>query len=421
MIGPHVLGVAVDAFADALDGGGAGSLSGTDIDARIVALVDAGAPAGPGDAPARALVDELEQQGWGSLWDGLDRAAKHAPPAGGATYLERFRERVDALPGAVGRVHVATLARILLIGGTTFELADLLAAGDFARVLLDVDPNDALLALERLGLQPVAAEATLAMLMATAVDVGARPMPAGLAAMMPASYTVGASSPPPNVNFLMWRGLDAHDRIAEHYAFFHKPPNHTTWFNHHTVDAIVAELAKRFDFDKVKLKGRLGRLKGLKPDILDFSLEHVPWLYEIKPWGSLPVAKFEAELYQFVFNTFNVPVVTGPPGGADTSGWAPAPGGIYVFGCPTDGAIGYHHVLAPKVKLPEGSRAREQREAEEKARSALRSIGFDWEAAALALVVIVALVIIGWVIYLAASAILAAIAAAVAALVAALA
>lgn len=138
-------------------------------------------------------------------------------------------------------------------------------------------------------------------------------------------------------------------------------------------------------------------MKGLKPDIMAFSLEHVPWLYEIKPWHTLPVAKREAEMYQFIFNVFHVPVITGPPGGPVTSGWAPAPGGIYVFGCPIDGAIGYHYVKVPKNKLPEGSSAREEREAESRATESLRAAtGVDWEAAALALVVLLVLAAIGW-------------------------
>ncbi len=398
MTAASALAMAADALAEALMSGGISDLSAADVNTRIKALVDSGPSSDPADASTRALVDILDRQSWSVLWDGLGLAADAAPTPGGATYLDAFGGRVKGLSGRKGRTYAATLARLLYMGGRTLELDDLLTAGDFAGALLDIDPADALEALEHLGLDHMDAEGTMAVMMATAVEVGVRQLPANVLAMVPAGYTPRPWQPPAGMEnkIGLWLGTDAHTQIAAHYGFFHKPPNHTTWFNYHTVDKVVDDLVKVFEFDKVRLKGRLGRMKGLKPDIMDFSLEHVPWLYEIKPWHSLPVATLEAEMYQFIFNLFNVPVITGPPGGADTSGWAAAPGGIYVFGCPIDGSIGYHYIKAPAAKLPEGSKERRLREAESRATEAVRATGINWGAAALALVVVVALVLIGW-------------------------
>ncbi len=400
MTATSMLAAAAEAFAQAVISGGTSEISAEDVNAKIVALIESGPPQDPADPEARTVLDLLDEQSWDVLWDGLGRAAARGPTLDGMTYLEMFRERIDKLSGTQGRAHAAMLARLLLEGGQSLDLDDLATVADLAAQLLDIDPADALEALERLGLDHVDAEGTLAMLMATAVEVGTRPLPANVLAMVPAGYTTRPWDPPPSMgkNIGRWIGQDAHTQIAAHYAHFHKPPGHTTWFNHHTVEKVVDELAKVFPFDKGKLTGRLKRMKGFKPDIMDFSLEHVPWLYEIKPAHSIPVAKLEAEMYQFIFNLFNVPVITGPPAGADTSGWAAAPGGIYVFGCPVDGAIGYHYIRAPKAKLPEGSKARKYREAESRATESVRATGIDWEAAALALVVVIALVVIGWII-----------------------
>ena len=106
-----------------------------------------------------------------------------------------------------------------------------------------------------------------------------------------------------------------------------------------------------------------------------------------------------------------------PPGRRRHERLGRVPGGIYVFGCPIDGSIGYHYIKAPAAKLPEGSKERRLREAESRATEAVRATGINWGAAALALVVVVALVLIGWAI-VSASAIAAAVAALVALLVA---
>lgn len=226
MTATSFLAAAADALADALKSGGAAEDAAGDVNTRIVALVERGPPQDTADSDARALLDFLDRQSWDVLWEGMGRAADAEPTPDGVTYLQIFAERVVKLSGTTGRAHVAMLARLLLKGGQTLDLDDLLTVRDFAAMLLDVDPADALKALEHLGLAHEDAEGTLAMVMATAVDEGVRQLPANVLAMMPPGYTPGPWKPPAGIgkNVGMWIGRDAHERIAEHYAHFHKPP-----------------------------------------------------------------------------------------------------------------------------------------------------------------------------------------------------
>ena len=183
MTAASALAMAADALAEALMSGGISDLSAADNEhedqsprrRRPVVGSRRCLDAGVGRHPRPAVVVRAlgragtRRRRRANTWRS-DVPGRIWGPCQGAVREEGPDVRGDAGPAPV---HGWADARVL---------HDLLTAGNFAGALLDIDPADVPEALEHLGLDHMDAEGTMAAMMATAVEVGVRQLPANVLA-----------------------------------------------------------------------------------------------------------------------------------------------------------------------------------------------------------------------------------------------
>lgn len=91
----------------------------------------------------------------------------------------------------------------------------------------------------------------------------------------------------------------------------------------------------------------------MQPDIINISRMYI---YEIKPSGRVVEAGSRVALYLGILQKAGVSISLGPPGAPGTTGYIPAPGGVFIFSSPAPGIITYDYrrgAMVP-VEIPQG-------------------------------------------------------------------
>ncbi len=311
-----------------------------------------GAVYGMTAAEVAPLIDQLAAMGWPELWDTLFRMATQAAGLETMTDLEYLYERVRELPKVDQRVLAAIIGTLWERSGRTIN--DLRDADLFARALLLLPDQDQLELLAHMRIKDDAAEGTIAMMLAAAVEDGLLEPPSMSMALTAARVGFEALEwNPGGIPGGLYVGQSAHLEIAAYYRGFHPYPLHLVATNTVPIASLAEDLAKLLKFTP---GGLTPAGAALKPDIFDFSFEHpqIPpgYVYEIKPWSLAGLAEIEALTYVAALNAAHIPCLPGPTDVQGTFGEVPGPGGWFVFESPAPGVIAYQYLTAPRVRVP---------------------------------------------------------------------
>lgn len=161
----------------------------------------------------------------------------------------------------------------------------------------------------------------------------------------PPPITPGPWEKPENEPAELYIGRSAHRDIARHYVVAHTTERVLT---NHTPMYIIVETLRRMG--KVKIVHPISESEGLlRPDITNLSALHI---YEIKPSARLAEARARVAMYVGVLKKAGITISLGPAGAPGTSGYLPAPGGVFIFTSPEPGIITYDYRRGSLVPVP---------------------------------------------------------------------
>lgn len=303
-------------------------------------------------ADLSVALQQLAQQSWDDKFSILDSLAG-TDGGGGQSYLETIEDETRNLPDVDGRVQAAMM--VVLMNGSRRTISSLDVTIQLAQLLPVLAVNDQFALLTKLGISGVAAEGTIANLMAEAAALGKTAVPDAFKQIFEAALgtvKMGKWACPGNQPAAFYIGITAHEEIALYYRIknqVHEPDFVET--NTTPIGSLLLQFHAQATFKKNRLAVALAISR---PDIFHWSLSHPEgapgWIYEIKPWGSVALAEAEALFYASVLQLANVDTTLGPIGMPGTFGCVPAPAGWYVFSAVLPGALVYWYRKATKAE-----------------------------------------------------------------------
>jgi Domain of unknown function (DUF4157) len=164
-----------------------------------------------------------------------------------------------------------------------------------------------------------------------AIQIAAVPM-ANAAAAAPNPVGPGNWNPPGNQPIPFYIGNEAHVAIALQYVALHA--GQQVFTNSIPFSTIFGQIPG------ANRRGLTPEQLAMRPDIANLTMRQ---LYEIKPIAAAGQAEAQLNIYLGLFRAAGVPMAAGSQSEPGTSGVLPAPGGYYMYECPSPGIILYQY------------------------------------------------------------------------------
>lgn len=181
-----------------------------------------------------------------------------------------------------------------------------------------------------------------------AIQIAAVPM-ANAEAAAPNPVGPGNWNPPGNQPIPFYIGNEAHVAIALRYVTLHA--GQQVFTNTVPFSSILGQIpgANRRGVSQEQL--------ALRPDIANITLRQ---LYEVKPVASAGQAEAQLNIYLGLFRAAGVAMNPGSQSEPGVNGVLPAPGGYYMYECPSPGIILYQYRRGQYVPVPVPERTRQE-------------------------------------------------------------